>query len=121
MTAGSLSPQLSYMFVGVHMQETNERAHPNLHVCSTTVKAEAPRHGTPKVLDVDSVGPKTNTGLPHFCSENVGECAGRRDNWTAVGVSNMACCGLQMLAVTDSPPRRAPVNDIRSQKQGARQ
>ena len=48
MTAGSLSPQLSYVCFEVHMLETNERAPSNVLVCSTNVKAEVPRHGTPQ-------------------------------------------------------------------------
>ena len=122
MTAGSLSPQLSYVCLEVHMLATNARAPPNVLVCSTNVKAEVPRHGTPQGARRGQcwIEQKT-TGLSHFCSEHVGECAGRRDNWIAVGVSNMACCGLQMLAVTDNHQGRAPVNDIRSQKPGTRQ
>ena len=33
---------------------------PYVHVCGTNVKAELPRHGTPKVLDVASVGQNKN-------------------------------------------------------------
>ena len=121
MTAGSLSPQLSYVCFEVHMLETNERAPPNVLVCSTNVKAEVPRHGTPPRCSTWTVLDRTKTRLQHVCSEHAGERAGRPDNRIAVSVRNMACCGLQMFAVTKGPPRRAPVNDIRSQKQGTRQ
>ena len=56
MTAGSLSPQLSYVCFEVHMLETNERAPPMSLYAVPMLRLRSRGMAPPKVFDVDSVG-----------------------------------------------------------------
>ena len=50
------APAFKYMFFGVHMQETNDRAPPICPCKQTNLKAEVPSMALPIVLDVNIVG-----------------------------------------------------------------
>ena len=91
MTAGSLSPQLSYICFLEFICKRRMTGHPPyVHVDKPILKPRSQAWHSPKSSTRTLLDETKTTRPQHLCLKYVAECAGRPDNRVGVGVRKIA-------------------------------